>query len=158
MKKVFFMAVLLGLFAACGSNDDDNDANKDKQKPVISDQVEVSSPIDCQVYTRGEEIPVRYLLEDNVELGNFTIEIHNNFDHHSHGTSAKECKLDEKKAPVKPFVYKKDFTIPVGLKSYKTDINILIPADIDAGDYHFMLRLTDKIGWQELKAVSIKIK
>lgn len=35
--------------------------------------------------------------------------------------------------------------------------DIKIPADIDAGDYHFMIRLTDRAGWQQLHAVAIKI-
>jgi hypothetical protein len=34
---------------------------------------------------------------------------------------------------------------------------IAIPADIDEGDYHFMVRLTDKSGWQQIAAKSVKI-
>ena len=36
--------------------------------------------------------------------------------------------------------------------------NIDIPTDIDPGDYHFMLRLTDRAGWQQLHSVAIKIR
>nr|WP_229206214.1 DUF4625 domain-containing protein [Dyadobacter fermentans] len=32
-----------------------------------------------------------------------------------------------------------------------------VPADIDPGDYHFMIRLTDKEGWQTIRGISIKI-
>ena len=32
-----------------------------------------------------------------------------------------------------------------------------IPADAALGDYHFMIRLTDRAGWQQLHAVAIKI-
>ncbi|MDR2424760.1 MAG: DUF4625 domain-containing protein, partial [Prevotellaceae bacterium] len=40
---------------------------------------------------------------------------------------------------------------------FEANNEIAVPADIDAGDYHFMVRLTDKSGWQQLAAVSVKI-
>ena len=150
--KLFSLTVMLCLFTACGGDDNDNN-----QKPVISTEGIVASPTDCQVYKRGEMIPVRYLFKDNMELGSFNIEIHNNFDHHTHSTSAGDCKLDEKKNAVKPWAYNESFDIPAGQKEYASTVNITIPDTIDVGDYHFMLRLTNKLGWQELKAVSIKI-
>ncbi|MCR5394483.1 MAG: DUF4625 domain-containing protein, partial [Bacteroidales bacterium] len=45
-----------------------------------------------------------------------------------------------------------------GSTSYEAHQFLQIPEDVDPGDYHFMLRLTDRAGWQQLKAVSIKIK
>lgn len=36
-----------------------------------------------------------------------------------------------------------------------------LPAElvlIDAGDYHFMIRVTDKEGWQTMKGLSLKIR
>lgn len=30
--------------------------------------------------------------------------------------------------------------------------------DTDPGDYHFMIRLTDRAGWQQLKAMAIKVE
>ncbi len=41
--------------------------------------------------------------------------------------------------------------------TYDAKVDITVPDDIDTGDYHFMVRLTDKSGWQQLKAISIKI-
>ena len=79
---------------------------------------------------------------DNRELGNFNIEIHNNFDHHSHSTDNIECELGKKKAPVKPFIYNKDFSIPEGKIFYESEVTIHVPEDVDTGDYHFMVRLT----------------
>lgn len=165
MKKnafyIFFAAAMLGvtLSSVSCSNDDINRTSiNDQEKPKIEDG-ELPNPIDCQVYKRGEVIPFLYTFTDNVELGNFNIEIHNNFDHHTHSTSSSgDCPLDDKKAPINPWVYNQDQSIPNGLKSYDAKLDIAIPNDIDAGDYHFMIRVTDKAGWQELKAVSIKIK
>ena len=155
----FFLVASIGFalgLTSCSSDDDDPTAN-DQEKPKIEDG-ELPNPIDCQNYKRGETIAFRYTFTDNVELGNFNIEIHNNFDHHTHSTSAGDCPLDNKKTPVTPWVYNQDQNIPAGLKSYEAKVDIAIPTDIDPGDYHFMIRLTDKAGWQQLKAVSIKIK
>ena len=43
------------------------------------------------------------------------------------------------------------------LEYYTARHDIAIPADIDPGDYHFMVRLTDRAGWQQLHAMAIKI-
>lgn len=147
--------MLLCALSACSSSDDD--APKDMQEPVISAQGITANPIDCQQYHKGDVIPFHYLMTDNQELGNYNIEIHNNFDHHTHSTSATECPMDAKKDPVTPWVYNKDFSIPAGQRSYDARHDIHIPTDIDAGDYHFMIRLTDRAGWQQLHAVAIKI-
>ena len=152
-KAVFSLLTLLSLAACSGENEEE----KDMEKPVITDAGITANPIDCQVYRRGDVIPFQYVFQDNKALGSYNIEIHNNFDHHTHGTSATDCPLDAKKAPVKAWVYNQDFSIPAGTKTFTGRQDIRIPADIDAGDYHFMIRLTDATGWQELKAMSIKI-
>ena len=125
--------------------------------PEITADGEQTCPVDCQQFKRGSVIPFHYLLSDNVELGCYNIEVHNNFDHHTHSTSAAECEIDAEKAPVNPWVYNSDFDIPQGQQTYTAIINIDIPADIDPGDYHFMVRLTDQAGWQQLKSMAIKI-
>ena len=40
---------------------------------------------------------------------------------------------------------------------FHASVDIDIPENIDTGDYHFMVRLTDKAGWQQLKGISLKI-
>ena len=165
MKKSIFLSLSLALVSvfslfitACGGDDDE----KDMSKPVISDKGITANPIDCQTYHRGEVIAFYYVFEDDTELGSFNIEIHNNFEHHTHSTSTTECEDEdehhEHKQPVKPWVFNQDYQIPGGQKSYMARFDIQIPADIDEGDYHFMVRLTDKAGWQELKGIAIKIE
>ena len=148
--------MLLCALSACGSSDDDD--TKDMTKPVINNSKDfVAVPSDCDVYKRGDVIPFNSLFTDDTELGAYNIEIHQNFDHHTHSTSSVECQMDEKKDPVKPWTYNQDFSIPSGQKSFTARHDIAIPADIDPGDYHFMVRLTDRAGWQQLHAVAIKI-
>ncbi|MBQ9254586.1 MAG: DUF4625 domain-containing protein [Bacteroidales bacterium] len=153
MKRLFYLSLLVFCFFSCGDKEEDN---KDMQKPVIYTD-ELCVPMDCQSFTVGETIHFSYIFKDNKELGSYNIEIHNNFNHHTHSTSSVECEKEETKQPVKAWVYNKDFSIPTGLKEYSAKIDIPIPQDIDKGEYHFMIRLTDRSGWQELKSVAIRI-
>jgi hypothetical protein len=66
--------------------------------------------------------------------------------------------LTLKKTPVKPFLFIQNYNIPAGLKQHEATAQIVVPADVDPGDYHFMIRLTDKEGWQTIKGLSIKIQ
>ena len=155
MKKIYLLLTLLCALCACSSSDDEE--TKDMTYPVINTTDIVAVPTDCQVFKRGDVIPFNFLFTDNMDLGAYNIEIHNNFDHHTHGTSSVECPMEAKKDPVKPWVYNQDFTIPAGQRTYTARHDIAIPADIDPGDYHFMVRLTDHAGWQQLHALAIKI-
>jgi len=156
MKKNILTFTLLCALCACSSSDDNGP--KDMTYPEISQEGIVANPTDCQVYQRGGMIPFNYVFKDDTELGSYNIEIHNNFDHHTHSTSSVECPMEEKKTPQNAWVYNKDFSIPAGQRTYTSRVDIPIPGDIDAGDYHFMIRLTDKAGWQQLHAVAIKIQ
>ena len=156
MKKYLLgltAAALLGM-TACTS-----DKDKDTELPTITDAGIRANPVDCQVYNRGEIIPFHYRFTDNEELGNYNLEIHNNFDHHTHGTQGKSCDPDtEKRNADKAFKYNKDFAIPHGSKTYDATQNIQIPANVEPGDYHFVIRVTDRTGNQQLRAMAIKIK
>ena len=154
-SKSIYSIVLMCALSACSSDDDD--ATKDMQQPVISEQGIVADPIDCQQYRRGDVIPFHYVMTDDVELGAYNIEVHNNFDHHTHSTTATDCAMEAEKDPKNPWVYNRDYTIPAGQRTYDARHDIQIPADVDTGDYHFMVRLTDRAGWQQLHAVAIKI-
>lgn len=155
MKKKLILCCLIGLLLpGCDDRDDDS---KDMEKPDIDMSGSDASPQNCVVLYRGEHFSFRATFTDNQELGNYNIEIHNNFDHHSHSTDHVECDQEPKKSPVNAFVYNRDFSIPSGKTRFEADNEIAIPADVDTGDYHFMVRVTDKAGWQQLRAVSLKI-
>lgn len=153
MNKILTLTIIAAILSACGNDADETDTTT----PTITDAGELTCPTDCYSCFRGETIEFCYTLADDIELGSFNIEIHNNFDHHTHSTSATECAMDDKKEAQKPWVYNQDFVIPAGQTTYTPHISIDIPSDIDTGDYHFMIRLTDKAGWQQLKSVSIKV-
>lgn len=131
---------------------------KDTTPPQILPQGgDYASPLNCQQFERGSVLPFAYAFTDDTELGAFNLELHNNFDHHTHSTEAGDCKQDPVKTPVNPWVFNKDYSIPSGKTYYEATVSIPIPEDIDPGEYHFMIRVTDTSGWQELKSVSIRI-
>lgn len=154
MKKLFLLlsAVgLMGVMVGCGEE-------KDMELPEIGTEGIVASPAECDSYRWGDTIEFCYRFTDNVALGKFNLEIHSNHDHHTHSTSAEECELDPVRDPVNPWVYNEDFGIPEGSTDYTAHVDIVVPEGVDWGDYHFMIRLTDQAGWQQLRSVSIKIQ
>lgn len=141
------------VFSACKK-----DAEKiDTEYPTI-DLTGTAFPQQCAIIKKGEKFIFKARLNDNVELGSVSIDVHHNFDHHSHSTEVNDCDLGALKQAIKPFLLIKGFPIPTGQKTYDIAQEITVPADVDAGDYHFLIRLTDKTGWQTIKGISIKIK
>lgn len=145
--------LLLCALCACSGPSGD----KDLVPPEIFPSGEVTSPLNCQEFPRGGVLPFSYVFSDDVELGSFNLEVHNNFDHHTHSTEAGECRQYPVKQPVHPWIFNQDYPIPAGSTVYEADLRIPIPEDIDPGEYHFMIRVTDASGWQQLRSVSIRI-
>lgn len=158
MNNKFFRSSVMALFAitfmAC------NNSQKDMTPPVISNTD--FQPANCDIYYQDDTIAVYFYCTDDTELGNFNIEIHNNFDHHTHSTEAEDCEENHEHnsepATGNTWIFNQDFAIPANSKEYTCNIKIPIPADAQEGDYHFMLRLTDKAGWQTIKAAAINVK
>ena len=155
MKKIKFLFGVLALafISSCSSDNTEIDT----EYPVIDITGSNAFPIQCSTIERGQTITFKATFNDNVSLGSYSLDIHHNFDHHTHSTEVTNCEMEAVKKPVKPMLFINNYTIPNGLKSYEATTQITIPADVDPGDYHFMIRLTDKEGWQTLKGLSIKI-
>jgi hypothetical protein len=140
-----------------------SNCGKENSEPIdtIYPEIDVSManafPKQCSTVKRGEKFTFIAQLSDNSQLGSVSVDIHHNFDHHSHSTEVSDCKSDPVKPAVKPFLFIQSFNLPAGQKSHQTAIDITVPGDVDPGDYHFLIRLTDKEGWQTLKGLSIKI-
>lgn len=156
MKKTKTLtAFAISLFALVSCSSDNNEI--DTEYPVIDISASNAFPIQCSEITRGQKITFRAKFTDNAALGSYSLDIHHNFDHHTHSTEVSNCAPEPVKKPVNPMLYINSVTIPNGQKSYEAVQEITIPTDIDPGDYHFMIRLTDKEGWQSIKGLSIKI-
>lgn len=150
-KHVYFLGLL---FFAMMSGCDSSDAEIDMQKPVIDLAMSNNLPQICDTVYFGESLKVRFLLKDNASLGSYSIDIHHNFDHHTHSTEVVDCDLGDVKAPSNPFLLIDDFSIPAGSQTYETNLEVSIPAsneqgNFDEGDYHFSLSVTDVEGWSD---------
>jgi hypothetical protein len=160
MKSPYlFLVTLILLFSTTSC---EKEEGIDKQKPEISLDMTDAFPKNCDTIYFGETFDLKVLFTDNVALGSFNIDIHHNFDHHSHSTEVNNCVLDPVKSPVNPFTLIRDYTIPAGLTAYETNIAVEIPSGnmsglFDDGDYHFFISLTDKEGWSAQKGLSIKM-
>ena len=156
-QKVKMIITAMGvavLMTGCSKNKE----APDTEYPAVDMTAATAFPRQCSELVRGQEFTANIPVADNVELGSVSIDIHHNFDHHSHSTEVDECNMDAVKTPSNPFLLVKSIPIPAGNKSYTVSEAIEIPEDVDAGDYHFMIRVTDKEGWQTIKGLSIKIK
>ena len=140
--------------------------NVDKVKPVINMDIDDAFPVNCDTLCFGDTVTISILFTDNVELGSknaYSIDIHNNFDHHSHSTSIVECDQDGIKDPVNPYLLLQSFDIPEGVNFYNPKLKLEISSKdkngvkYDEGDYHFFISVSDKEGWSAQKGLSIKI-
>ncbi|MFW5706803.1 MAG: DUF4625 domain-containing protein [Bacteroidota bacterium] len=158
VKTIVSLALKAGimlamLFAWSCSHDGTDDV-----PPEIQMEEMHHFPQSCDTVYVGETFTFRSTFTDNQELGAYSIDIHNNFDHHSHSTENVECELDPVKVPGENvFLFIQSFTIPGGLQTYDAEVSIAIPEDAETGDYHFFLALTDKEGWQTIRGVGIKV-
>ena len=157
MKSIKIWAALLAvslLFLVSCSDDEQTDTIK----PEINMDVAGAFPQPCDTLYRGESFTFKAEFTDNVELGAYNLELHHNFDHHTHGSHVETCPVHPDKDPVNPFYLNQNYDIPAGSSTYTAEVEIDIPADVDTGDYHFMVKVTDREGWQGWQSVSVKIE
>ena len=152
MMRTLLSVLMISFFLFSSCSDD-----KDDMYPVVDMSGSDAFPVNCSVVHPGETFTFRAVFTDNEELSAFSIEAHDNFDHHTHSTDAVECEMEPEKEPVNPFHLLEEYNIPSGLTSYEAEVEIFVPEDVDTGDYHFTVRLTDAAGWQTLKGIAIKI-
>ncbi len=145
--------VLATVLSGCQINSDE----KDMDPPQIHTDFEEAFPVQCSVVERGEEFVFKARLTDNMELGSFSLDIHHNFDHHTHSTEVNDCEMDPVKTPENPFLLIESYSIPEGMSDYEAMVEISVPQDVDPGDYHLMIKVTDREGWQAIKGISIQI-
>ncbi|WP_206365315.1 DUF4625 domain-containing protein [Sphingobacterium corticibacterium] len=154
--KKLCLFIILGIFSFSGCKKDNDETTVDNHAPVI-DLTGDAFPVQCSTLKRGGSFTFKTKFSDNIELGTYSIDIHHNFDHHTHSTEFEECELQPKKEPVKPFLFIKSYDIPSGQKNYEAVQQIEVSADIDPGDYHFMISISDHVGWSTIKGLSIQI-
>lgn len=139
---------------SCSSDDS---IDKDEQKPTITINYDGGFPQACQELVKGETYVFKAQVTDNKSLAAYSLDIHHNFDHHTHDDQGEDCSLDLTKEAVNPFIFIENYSIDTALTSHEININITIPDDIDTGDYHCSYSVTDATGWQSRTSIDIKI-
>lgn len=155
--RIVLVMLLLVTFFSC-SKDKDGDVGKDLTKPTVTLNYEGGFPTSCVELKRGQKFTVKAKISDNVGLDSYAIDIHNNFDHHTHDNQGSKCKLEPiKNATKQTFKFLENYTIKNKPKDYEISQTIAIPADSDTGDYHCSISVTDVTGWSVNTSVDIKI-
>ncbi len=147
-KLVYLFSLTATMFLTACSSDDD--AVVDTVAPVIA----INAPHDEDEFAPGGQVHFNALYTDNVALASYKIEIHEDFDDHTHGFTKNQDN---------PWSYEQVFTIPAGQKSFTADLHIDIPemlngSPISEGAYHFGIFLTDAAGNETQAFVDIHIE
>lgn len=117
----YALVALVFIFSiSCDSSDE-----TDTEKPVIDLSMTDAFPTSCATIYFDEPFNFKAYFSDNFALGSFSIDIHNNFDHHSHSTEEDDCTLDDQKEATNPYVFN-DYEIPENLSSYEANLTIII--------------------------------
>lgn len=155
LQALFRAGLLMIIYGMAGCQI--SEGEKDLDPPVIDMSTAGAFPSQCSVISRGESFVFRATFRDNMELGSYSLDVHHNFDHHTHSTEVNDCSMDPIKTPLSPYLLIKTYPIPAGLQMYEAVMEITVPKDVDPGDYHLMIKVTDKEGWQTIKGISIKV-
>ncbi len=149
MNKKFIFSILISLafaslfFSSC-SKDEDN------TKPVI----QVAEPEEGDTLLPGTTLHFEADFSDDTELKSYKIDIHGNFDNHSHKAATADSAI---------WSYQNSWNLESGMKqSHVHQHDITIPETIDGlpirqGNYHFMIYLADKAGNESWLVIPVVI-
>ncbi len=142
---IVFMLAVAGIFSSCEKDE------ADTVQPVI----EVSGPEANEVLYVGSKIHFEVDFSDDVELKSYKVDIHDNFDGHTHKSTKHEGT---------PWHFQQSWDFEAGKKSAHVHHHeIVIPTEIAGeevatGDYHFMVYCTDAAGNESWVAIDVEIQ
>ncbi len=149
MKKIQYISAIILLFSIIyASSCERNQA--DTQKPEII----ISGPEEEEVLYIGSEIHFEVDFSDDVELKSYKVDIHSNFDGHTHKSSNADSVA---------WSFQKSWNFDAGQKNAHIHHHeIVIPQEylgkeISQGEYHFMIYCTDAAGNESWIAIPVKI-
>ena len=145
--------MFLVLWGMTGCNDDGETI--DTTPPVI----EMNEPGFGDFFAAGGPIHFEANFVDDIELGSYKIDIHNNFDGHAHGRVAK---ANDDPGLLK-WSFSQSFDFSPGLKNSIVELHdvLQIPVNAMAGPYHFIVQAVDKSGnatsYQDGSTIEVEI-
>ncbi len=136
MKTKFFTFAILAAIAL-STTSCSNDNTGDTTPPVIK----LIAPTENGLLEIGDEHGVHFdmQLTDNVGLANYKVEIHNNFDGHTHSRAEESQKTVD-------FTFNKVWKLEGQKNTSIHHHEIVIPKNATPGKYHMMVYCTDLAG------------
>lgn len=154
LAKLLLIILPISWLISCSNGDN---SSVDEEKPTISINYSEGFPQACEEIQKGQSYTFKAMVTDNMELAAYSLNIHHNFDHHTHDDQGAQCELSPIKNAVNPMIFMENHTIENGGTSYEINLTVAIPNDIDIGDYHCAFSVTDATGWQSRTSIDIKI-
>lgn len=158
MKRYsFFIACIL-----CGSLWQFYSCVKDTDTEKNMPRIELVSPLPCDTLYYGQDFRCSFKLSSTSAIGNISMDMHNNFGHHSHGNH-ESCSMDPVKTPINPYTADWIFELNTNKKEYLFDtilsFNSLLHDSIlyDTGDYHFHIYVTNQEGYMSFTSLDFKV-
>lgn len=143
-RLCFVWLILWGLLTACGGSEPADP--QDLAKPSITLTTSVpglTSGTLCGTLTKtmmvvqsGQPVELHLRFQDDKALAQYKIDIHNNFDCHTHGRLAATQATPWQQLEVK------DITGKEALVTY----SVQVPTDPLAGNYHMLIQCLDAVG------------
>lgn len=133
MRNYFFSKLLLlsflSLLISC---DNDDDTIVDTTPPTIKDY-SINDKTENVVVAPGTEMHFDAVFEDNMELREFKLDIHDNFEAHNHGRLKSA-----------PWEFEQRYDLSG--KSETVHKDMIVPEDATSGNYHLTVRFLDAAG------------
>lgn len=148
MKRTIFASItLLSCLALATAFTACKEEPKDTTKPII----ELIEPEDHDKLLIGDEHGVHFemKLSDDDLVKSYKIDIHNNFDGHSHTRDLRHGDDN-----TKPFTFNKEYSVNQRNASIHHH-DIKIPADATPGEYHLLVYCVDRSGNESMVARTI---
>ncbi len=147
LKHILPIFITAVLFTSCSDDD-----VIDTENPEIT----LLEPHNEDAFAPGSELLIDATFTDNVELAAYKIEIHEDFDDHTHAINKTSHDLN-------PWSYEETFTIGSGQTSHHAVHPITIPTEpngmpVSEGAYHVGIFATDSSGNQTEIFVKIHIE
>ncbi len=149
MKKITFISIVsLALYMSACKEKEEIDSEKPVFKSVKINSIEqINATSETEVIT-NESFSAAIELSDNIELSQLKVEVHENFDGHSHAKIAIKA--------IDTFAFNEVYTLS-GKTATKT-INFWTNSnEVQNGEYHLELQALDKSGNNQVYVVPFDI-
>ena len=144
-KNIFYLLTLISVLGLTSCSDDDDSSNGlDNQAPVIT----INEPTLDEVFAVGGEVHLDVDLEDDVELASYKIEVHNNFDGHTHGRPSGIVETI-------PWSFNHTEELEPGQTNHHLHEHLEVPENAAEGAYHLGIIALDQAGNQTEAYVEI---